>query len=293
MAYHADAIAARLQDTESCVRQAAAVALGCLGRRGAVRYQRQLLALLTDDSNHVRYASLVTLGGLLATARPHSATIARHLNDEDARCRMAALRALKCMGAAAAPYIEDLREWQQRWFNQDPNHCPQSEKKREPITTRAMLFPDVPLKDLFRGHAPLGKRFAGAVVTQKARKEMLRIALRRPSEYYYGDGDDDNATVVVADLEATRDKRAEYVAAQARHREADAVRRQQHKQQCALRRISWQAVVEKARDKFRPNRHRSSCFRRIGHGRRERSSEVCIEGGANEWVISVCRYGRS
>merc|ERR1712083_1253932 len=85
MAHHADAVAARLEDKESCVRQAAAIALGCLGR-GAVRYQRQLLALLTDDSNHVRYASLVTLGGLLAKARPHSTTIARHLNDKDARC---------------------------------------------------------------------------------------------------------------------------------------------------------------------------------------------------------------
>jgi len=262
-------------------------ALGCLGR-GALRYQWQLLALLTDDSNHVRYASLVTLGGLLAKAKPHSKTIARHLNDKDAKCRMASLRALKCMGHTAAPYIEDLKAWQQRWFNQDPYTCLESEKKPEPITTRAILFPNIPLKDLFRGHAPLGKRFAGPEAARNGEimKMMLKRALASPTNY--GDrcdgGNDDDA-----DLEVTRERRAAYMAAQARYRAADAARRQQQRQQRALRRVVGQADVKEAWVKFRLSRRRSSCLHRMGYGRGERTSKVSIEGSSDEWVIPVCR----
>merc|ERR1711865_1097664 len=110
---------------------------------------------------------------------------------------------------------------------------------------------DVPLKYLFRGHAPLGMRFAGPEAKQKAMEEMLKIALRPPVKYC-----DDDVKVAVEDLEDTRTRRADYVAAQARYHAADAVRRQQQRQ--------------------RPSRsfHRFSRFRRIGRAKRQRSSKV-------------------
>merc|ERR1712232_907361 len=58
-----DAIAARLCDDDPFVRQCAASALGCLGR-GAVRYRNSLVQLLSDPCKNVRYACLVTLGGI-------------------------------------------------------------------------------------------------------------------------------------------------------------------------------------------------------------------------------------
>jgi hypothetical protein len=167
----ADAIAAMLVDDVPFVRQSAATALGCLGRR-AVLYRDGLLRLLSDDCCHVRYASLVTLGCLLAQARPLDRHIAVHLNDKSAKCRMAALRVLKCMGKTARPYIEELTAWQQRWSNQCPYEDPEFGKKPEPITTRALLFPDVPLRKLFKGHAPLGNKFVGAKAVREQRRDI-------------------------------------------------------------------------------------------------------------------------
>merc|ERR1711972_171063 len=88
---------------------------------------------------------------MTAKARSCARAIAAHLNDSDLKCRMAALRALKCMGKCAAEFENSLLQWQHRWVGRKP----------EPVTTRALLFKNVPLAHLFKGRAPLGKSFAG------------------------------------------------------------------------------------------------------------------------------------
>jgi len=92
-------ISGLLNDSWPFVRQSAATAIGCLGSK-AVQYKRALLALLKDSNSHIRYASLITLGGCMAKVRPHAMEIAHHLNDTNPKCRMAALRALKCLEAS-------------------------------------------------------------------------------------------------------------------------------------------------------------------------------------------------
>merc|ERR1711972_1124190 len=100
-----------LLDEQPLVRQSAAVALGCLGRR-AEPYMHRLKSLLADSNPHVRYASLLTLGGMTRSARTCSGEVIACLTDSDYRVRMAALRALKCMGYCAEDFVQELYEWQ-------------------------------------------------------------------------------------------------------------------------------------------------------------------------------------
>jgi len=163
----AHSISALLRDPEPSVRLLAATAVGCLGSK-AVRYKGALCILLKDSCNHVRYASLITIGGCMAKGRPLTETLARHLNDKDPKCRMAALRALECMGCTAQGFIAELKAWQGQWYAQVPHG---SSHKLEPITTRALMFPHILLKHIFKGHAPLGERFGGSKSFREARKQ--------------------------------------------------------------------------------------------------------------------------
>jgi len=145
MAIHADSIAARLLDDHPFVRQSAALALGCLGRTSS-RYSLELIALLAEKSSSIRHASLVTLGCMFTKALPHAPAIAAHLLDESFKCRMAALWAIKCMGQTAMPYTRELWAWRETF----------GDWVVEPIIGRALCFPDVPLRDIFRGRGRLG-----------------------------------------------------------------------------------------------------------------------------------------
>merc|ERR1719510_1585592 len=62
-------VAAVLGDDCVAVRRAAAVALGCLGRRAAP-FRKDLARQLQDSSADVRFAALTTLGGLQALVEP-------------------------------------------------------------------------------------------------------------------------------------------------------------------------------------------------------------------------------
>lgn len=98
-----------LRDRDAAVRHAAIVALGCLGRQAST-FQEELLAQLDDTSADIRYAALVTLGGLQALARPNVDRIAKLLHDDVTACCLAALRALKCIGATTSMTLATLQE---------------------------------------------------------------------------------------------------------------------------------------------------------------------------------------
>eukprot|EP00928_Gymnodinium_smaydae_P040691 TRINITY_DN27575_c0_g1_i1.p1 TRINITY_DN27575_c0_g1~~TRINITY_DN27575_c0_g1_i1.p1 ORF type:complete len:817 (-),score=111.91 TRINITY_DN27575_c0_g1_i1:167-2617(-) len=231
-------IVASLGDEMSFVRQLAATALGCCGRTAA-RYHTKLLPLLRDPSCHVRYSALVTLGGCLAKALPFERVIVKHLTDSSAKCRMAALRALKGMGKTAHPYKSQLLAWQKMWYAQGFDE-PNGSRKREPITTKALLFPDVPLKNLFRGHAPLGNKLAGAPRTCERRQTIItrKLATRaEPKEMAthvealpeFENGD--------ADPILQKELRESYWCSQQRFRAQDALRRQaKHAESAHMRR---------------------------------------------------------
>jgi hypothetical protein len=86
-----------LGDNHDGVRRAAIVALGSLGCQAAA-FQEALLEQLGHPSAQIRYAALKTLGSLQATARPSAYRIATMLQDDVTACRVAALRALRCIG---------------------------------------------------------------------------------------------------------------------------------------------------------------------------------------------------
>jgi hypothetical protein len=279
MVLHADAIAACLHDQEPFVRQSAAAALGCLGRKGAMKYRWKLLTLEHDASRHVRYAALVALGGLLAKARPFSRIIAKHLDDEDPKCRMAALRALKLMGESALPHIDALKRWQQRWYEQ----VPADYNKPEPITTRALLFAHVPLKDLFRGHAPLGHNFAGSEATRNKMNNALKIALSTAQQEVQISMSACEHLAVAANTaqEIWKDDRERYVAKQARHRAVNAARHVQKRKWCAARmsaRSSTVAVTNTLPNRRSPGR----LSRERDRGRRRFSAKV---SSVEDWAI--------
>jgi len=173
---HIHEIDVLLKDREPFVRQSAATALGCLGRRVA-RYEKTLLSLLEEDCCSVRYAVLLTLGGLMALGLRHSTTISRHLHDKDPRCRMAALRVLKNSGLTAAPFLDQLQAWRQMWYDASPYTWFDHMKKLEPITSRALMFPSVYLKHLFKGHAPLGLAFAGPKTARVALEKEYKLKM--------------------------------------------------------------------------------------------------------------------
>jgi hypothetical protein len=275
MVHHADAIAARLCDEVPFVRQSAAVALGCLGR-STVRYERHLLALLNDSSPHVRYASLVALGGLLAKALPHARSIAEHLTDDHPKCWMAALRALKCMGKTAEPYAEKLRRWQQKWFQQVHHDY---STKPEPITTRALLFASTPLKDIFRGHAPLGRRFAGSEATRQARTAALKNALSVKMCSAAEVADEESMALVTLSDGNSKEARADYIAAQARYRAVDAERRLQRRQVIHSVR---QGADRQVRSHFPLQVRRSD-----GAAKSSRSSRRSIAEVVDDWLIPI------
>jgi len=169
-------LAVLLKDRKPFVRQSAATALGCLGRRVAL-YEKTLLSLLEEDRCSIRYAALVTLGGLMALARRHSRTISRHLHDKSPRCRMAALRVLKNSGLNAAPFLDKLQAWRQKWYDASQYTWIDKMKKLEPITARALMFPSVPLKHLFKGRAPLGRAFAGPKTARIALEKKYNLKM--------------------------------------------------------------------------------------------------------------------
>jgi len=249
-----DSIAALLKDDTWFVRQLAATALGCLGRKVAP-YTRHLLKLLADSRPEVRYASLVTLGGLLAKARPFASTIAARLVDPSERCRMAALRALKCMGHTAEPYVARLEAWQNLWVGKRP----------ESVTTRALLFRSTRLRDLFKGPAPLGHKFAGT----KATRDRMREAYSRAM----------SQKVVECHVESlwpldpcdVREEREAYVVRQQCFRGASAARRDEKQHQRAPRRA---CQIQRGRRGGRRDGRRG--------GRKERGFHECARP---DWII--------
>jgi len=87
-----------------------------------------------------------------------TSTFVLRLGDKSSKCRMAALRALKCMGKTASQFLPELEQWHGQWVAGSPL----SRFPVEPITTRALMFPHAPLKHIFKGPAPLGNKFAGS-----------------------------------------------------------------------------------------------------------------------------------
>lgn len=234
----AHSISALLSDPEPFVRQSAATAVGCLGSK-AVRYKHALCTLLQDSCNHVRYAGLITIGGFMAKGRPLTKTVARHLNDKDPKCRMAALRALKCMGCSAQYFVAELKAWQAQWHEQVP-HDPSVGKKLEPITTRALMFPQVPLKYIFKGHAPLGGRFGGRKSFREARKQEFDLEVRkaqRQASLSYHDLQEDEWNSWYQQVVDAKEEHANYREAQQRYRATEGRRSKQKLQklsQCRL-----------------------------------------------------------
>ena len=78
------------------------------------------------------------------------------------------------------PFIKELTAWQEQWYAQSP-YMRVGGKKLEPITTRALMFPGAPLKHIFKGHAPLGKR-----------SDVLRRSATTKHEMRTGTGADQN-----------------------------------------------------------------------------------------------------
>eukprot|EP00930_Biecheleria_cincta_P035501 TRINITY_DN24417_c0_g1_i1.p1 TRINITY_DN24417_c0_g1~~TRINITY_DN24417_c0_g1_i1.p1 ORF type:complete len:866 (-),score=110.12 TRINITY_DN24417_c0_g1_i1:120-2354(-) len=277
---HAHDIATLLGDPVPFVRQLAATAIGCLGRN-AVRYKKTLLRLLADSFASVRYSTLVTLGGLMALACPHSHAIAAHLKDIDPKCRMAALRALKCMGKTASPFRDALKSWQQRWYARSGWYDDRL-KKPEPITARALLFPDVPLRKLFKGHAPLGHRFGGPKREQDARRQKFTVAMQIAEARCihfreHGFEDTEEPMSLMLDAIAFREAREYTRQVQRQHDAAYDIRRRKKKDQSAHRRLT------------RKERSTGTVVTPPRHQRmKDRLSRTCSEM-AVDWVVPTMR----
>jgi len=223
---HIHGIALLLEDKEPFVRQSAATALGCLGRR-VVCYEKTLLSLLMDYCSSVRYAALVTLGGLMALARRHYRTISRYLDDKDPKCRMAALRVLKNSGLTAAPFLDQLQAWRQRWYDGNP-----WTSKPECVTARALMFPTVCLKHIFKGHAPLGLAFGGPKATRDAREreytwKLSQAEAKRPQR------DEEVVLDLFPPVSDIKESREHYRAVQQRHHDRARNRSRARKQNMA------------------------------------------------------------
>lgn len=274
---HVHSIAALLSDPTPFVRQLAATAIGCLGRN-AVRYEKTLLLLLKDSCPSVRYAALVTLGGMMALACAHIKAIASHLSDRDTKCRMAALRALKCMGKTASPFRHELKSWQQLWYAR----VTWPSNKLEPISARALLFPDIPLRELFKGHAPLGHRFAGSKIKQDARRQRYTAAMQTAEAsgihfLEHGIQDTQESVSTMLDAIAVREAREYAREVQVRHHAAYDVRRRKKKKQSADRRLLRQEGSMGVTTKL--PRHQKM---------KDRWSRTCSEF-AVDWVVPTAR----
>jgi hypothetical protein len=275
------------------VRQSAAAALACLGGKAAL-HKDALLELLHDSCEHVRYASLVTLGGLAAKARPLTSAIVKHLNDSSFKCRMAALRALKCMGQRARPFIAELNRWQEQWYARAMGPAlPNCYKKLERVTTRAIMFADIPLKHVFKGHAPLGQGFAG--------REELRQVMIKEFAAKVGDHEEMRsrvlngmyegrpwAIVTVGDSDlgqgwpdvsfSAKEERARCRDVQAKHRVVSGLRRCSQQQRRAQQRLekktksAWCLLADAA--------HLSRCHR-------SRKSVGRLVDISEDWVVPV------
>jgi hypothetical protein len=267
MAPHADAITALLTDEEPFVRSSAATALGCLGRC-ASRYQRSLLALLKDMNGFVRYASLITLGGMLAKALPYSSAIAEHLTDSNFRCRMAALRALKCMGKTAAPYIARLQMWQQQWRG----------RTREPITMRALIFPNTALRDIFRGSGPLGKKLAGPKTRREVMLQQFK-ARRKAMEAREDDYIEQLEEPLLSMAPSDKEWREDHLSLQRRYHARDWQAHVQARSQRVRLRSEWRSARKD--DDFR--RFRPPCGRR----RSRRMVAIMDVAVADDFVIPL------
>jgi len=285
---HIHEIALLLKDREPFVRQSAATALGCLGRRVA-RYEEALLSLLEDDCCSVRYAVLVTLGGLMALARRHSRTISKHLHDKNPRCRMAALRVLKNSGLTAAPFLDQLQAWRQRWYDASPYTCSDNVKKLEPITARALMFPSVHLKHLFKGHAPLGLAFAGPktarVALEKAYKlKMCQAAAERIRLIRWVDEEDDHDVIsgTFASASDVKELREHYRAVQNRYHSRTKNQNRARKQTMAQWHIKLKEGVD-AKALLASSRRPPRCFENKQH-------TVDIHAATlDEWVVPTVK----
>lgn len=166
-------VAAVLGDDCVAVRRAAAVALGCLGRRAAP-FRKDLARQLQDSSADVRFAALTTLGGLQALVEPCAGQIAALLRDPSPACRLAALRALQCAGATAAMYEAELREWE-GLAGPGP--------RLAAIAKVALDNGDVPLKRVFRGRrftlrTPQLQVLGGWALQRSVRANLHRIHVK-------------------------------------------------------------------------------------------------------------------
>eukprot|EP00931_Biecheleriopsis_adriatica_P019453 TRINITY_DN13246_c1_g2_i1.p1 TRINITY_DN13246_c1_g2~~TRINITY_DN13246_c1_g2_i1.p1 ORF type:complete len:825 (+),score=113.95 TRINITY_DN13246_c1_g2_i1:92-2476(+) len=277
---HAHKLAPLLRDKKDFVRQSAAIALGCLGRN-AVRHVFSLLSLLKDDCFQVRYASLLTLGGLRALAKPYTDEIAKQIESKDAKCRMAALRALKLMGYTAKPFINRLEKWQQIWYSNGCGECCEEVKKLEPITTRALLFPEAQLKHIFKGPAPLGKGFGGNLSTKHWRIEKLSAVMteheQRRRKQVFGRSVCDLCDALpethwLEIVSEHRESREHYRSNQLRHHTAQNAQRLRAKQLSASpkhSRKSWGSRYARKASRF--------------YGTKARSHEKCQS--MPEWVV--------
>merc|ERR1712013_970662 len=172
------------------------------------------------------------------------------------------------MGKTARPYEDQLRAWQERWYAQSPWAGPEADQKLEPITTRAMLFPDVKLKHLFHGHAPLGRGFAGSKSIRSQRQEVCTRALqfrrRRCSS-----GVEDFGLCVPVEHER-KEERQEYREGQLRRRRAWRQQRQKEKE---------------TRQERRTLPHQQSFRSRSREARRCRSHVRACLSGVEQWVL--------
>jgi len=178
----------------------------------------------------------------MAKGRPLTETVARHLNDNDPKCRMAALRALKCMGCTAEHFIAELKAWQEQWYAQVP-HDGSFVKKLEPITTRALMFPDVLLKHIFKGRAPLGEQFGGRKSCREARKQEYDLEVCRAQRHarlygaddYLGEEPWDLLHLQVFDA---KEAHARYREAQQKYRAIEVCRRRRKSHQSSQWRLA-------------------------------------------------------
>jgi len=229
----------------------------------------------------------------MALARPHMHAIAAHLCDEDAKCRMAALRALKCMGETASLFQAELKSWQQFWYDlatweidraktghkKLPSWC----EKLEPITARALLFPYIPLRKLFKGHAPLGNRFGGSKTEQVLLRQRYKAAMltaeANPNHWLkHGSEDTQESMSTICDAIAAREAREYAREVQVRHHAAYDLRRRKKKEHSANRRF------------IRQERSTGITAKLSRHPRvKDRYSRTCSEF-AVDWVIPTARH---
>lgn len=161
------------------------------------------------------------------------------------------------------PYVRELLAWKEmatwcewEWI--------------EPITSRALCFTDVPLRDLFRGSAPLGKHFAGPEASQRSielKQKQLKFALDVidndalvfemdnvwKEAGQCGESDETSLDVVCNDADGqnegdesmsahvAKEARRQYFAMQRRYRASNNGRRLEKRQLFIQRRIAWQA----------------------------------------------------